>query len=210
MMRLKKTPRWKNIFGVVGGIAVLAACLTASGSFFNSAQAQDQVDVDADRAMAERLSRAMHAADRTRSVVTRILDETNSVFLILWAYQENGAESEDMVLTPDERRSRNWEAFYKNPEAHINYDDLARNCVEGVYARYFDHDELVLLADFLERTPKTREDARAFAQTPTGRKYRAVMRRLSSESLRFIQAEVDEVVRLILADGETTAKKEQG
>ena len=153
---------------------------------------------------AERLSRALRAAERARRSVRQILDETNATYMTLWTYdevQDATAAAEGAVPAADTgtRRARNWEAFYRDPDPHLNYEQLAAQCIAETYPRYFNAQELDQLADFLER-PKTREDVTAFAATPLGRKYRSVMRRLSSDTILCLERRVHAIMESVLEE----------
>ena len=135
--------------------------------------------------VAERLSRSIKAPERTKRVVRQILDETNATYMTLWTTEEADG------------RARNWEAFYRDHDAQLDDDALAAECIAEVYPRYFSQAELEQLAQFLEST-KTREDVAAFAGTPLGRKYRSVMRRLSDDTLTFLQNRVHQLMESAL------------
>lgn len=152
---------------------------------------------------AERISSAIGGPERTRRAVQQMLDDMNSTYLTLWTVEEPSANP-DQIPTPAEIRSRRWDAFYRDPEARIDYQALSVQCIDTVYRRYFNEDEFDALAIFLSG-PKTRADVAAFAKTPLGRKYRSVLRRLSTDTRSYIQNQVHQVMLAVFQDQEGKA-----
>lgn len=168
----------------------------------------------ADMTVIESLSRSIKAPERTRRIVRQILTDTNDSYLTLWAadvesYEaeasgvESGTEASEVAgsaetRTPFEQRARNWEAFYRDADERVDYESLATECIAEVYPRYFTDDELVELDLFLKNSAKTRADITVFAATPLGRKYRAVLRRLSDETFLYLQHRVRSMIQSAL------------
>ncbi len=151
------------------------------------------------------LAESIKAPARTRRIVRQILDETNDSYLTLWAADVESYETGDAEgATPFETRARNWEKFYRESDRMIDYDRLAQDCIGEVYPRYFSAEELGELVSFLSNPTKTRADITVFAKTPLGRKYRAVLRRLSDETFLYLQHRVRSMIQSALK-GEKSA-----